>query len=46
MSRTRYRRDGAVAVDGTITEAEPFRRLVTTFHIGFDAGTAEEPPSR
>jgi uncharacterized protein YndB with AHSA1/START domain len=38
--------DGTAAIEGTITEAEPFRRLVTTFHARFGAGTAEEPPSR
>lgn len=38
--------DGSVAVDGTITEAEPFRRLQMTFHIGFDPEAAEEHPSQ
>ena len=38
--------DGTVAIEGTITEAEPFRRLVTTFQARFAPGTAEEPPSR
>ncbi len=38
--------DGSAAIEGTITEAEPFRRLVTTFQARFAPGTAEEPPSR
>ena len=38
--------DGTAAIEGTITEAEPFRRLVTTFQARFRPGTAEEPPSR
>ncbi len=38
--------DGTAAIEGTITEAEPFRRLVTTFQARFAPGTAEEPPSR
>jgi uncharacterized protein YndB with AHSA1/START domain len=37
---------GEVAVDGTIEEAEPFRRLVMTFHIAFDEEAARERPSR
>lgn len=38
--------DGEVAVDGTIEDAEPFRRLVMTFHIAFDDDAAQERPSR
>lgn len=38
--------DGEVAVDGAIEEAEPFRRLVMTFHIAFDGEAAGERPSR
>ncbi len=38
--------DGAAAIDGTIEEAEPFRRLVMTFHVAFDPDAAHEHPSR
>jgi uncharacterized protein YndB with AHSA1/START domain len=38
--------DGTTAVDGTIVEAEPYRRLVMTFHALFAPGTAEESPSQ
>jgi len=38
--------EGETAVDGTIEEAEPFRRLVMTFHIAFDEVAAAEKPSR
>ena len=37
---------GETAVDGAIEEAEPFRRLVMTFHIAFDEVAAAEKPSR
>jgi uncharacterized protein YndB with AHSA1/START domain len=37
---------GAVAVEGTIIEAEPPRRLVMTFAIRFDPAAAIEAPSR
>ena len=38
--------DGRDAVDGTIEEVEPERRLVMTWHVLYDAEMAEEPPGR
>jgi uncharacterized protein YndB with AHSA1/START domain len=38
--------DGVAAIEGTITEAEPFRRLVTTFQAKWSPELAAEPPSR
>jgi uncharacterized protein YndB with AHSA1/START domain len=38
--------DGRDAVDGTIEEVEPGRRLVMTWHVLYDTAMAEEPPSR
>lgn len=38
--------DGKVAVDGTVEEIEPERRLVITWHVLYDAELAAEPPGR
>ena len=38
--------DGRDAVDGTIEEVDPERRLVMTWHTLYDAALAEEPVSR
>jgi uncharacterized protein YndB with AHSA1/START domain len=38
--------DGRPAVDGTIEEMDPPKRLVMTWHTLYDAAMAEEPPSR
>lgn len=38
--------DGSTAVEGTVEEVDPPRRLVTTWRVLYDAAMAEEPPSR
>ena len=38
--------DGRPAVDGTIEEMDPPKRLVMTWHTLYDAAMSEEPPSR
>jgi len=38
--------DGATAVEGTVEEVEPGRRLVVTWHPLYDAELAAEPPGR
>ena len=38
--------DGRPAVDGTIEELDPPKRLVMTWHVLYDAAMSEEPPSR
>lgn len=38
--------DGEDAVAGTIEEVDPPRKLVMTWRVLYDAGAAEEPPSR
>jgi uncharacterized protein YndB with AHSA1/START domain/DNA-binding transcriptional ArsR family regulator len=41
-----YRIDGEPAIDGTVIEADPPRRLVTTFNATWDAEVAPDAPSR
>ena len=38
--------DGRPAIDGTIEEMDPPKRLVMTWHTLYDAAMAQEPPSR
>jgi uncharacterized protein YndB with AHSA1/START domain len=38
--------DGRPAVDGTIEEMDPPKRLVMTWHVLYDVKMSEEPPSR
>jgi uncharacterized protein YndB with AHSA1/START domain/DNA-binding transcriptional ArsR family regulator len=38
--------DGTEAIRGEVVEAEPGKRLVTTFDARWDAGVAADPPSR
>jgi uncharacterized protein YndB with AHSA1/START domain len=38
--------DGRPAVDGTIEEMDPPKRLVMTWHTLYDTAMSEEPPSR
>ena len=38
--------DGTDAVDGTIEEVEPGRRLVLTWRVLYNPAMAQEPPSR
>ena len=38
--------DGRPAVDGTIEEMDPPKRLVMTWHVLYDVKLSEEPPSR
>ena len=38
--------DGRPAVDGTIEEMDPPKRLVMTWHTLYDAAMSQEPPSR
>lgn len=38
--------NGAPAIEGTIEEVEPGRRLAMTFRFLYDTALAEEPPSR
>lgn len=38
--------DGRPGVDGVIEELDPPNRLVMTWHVLYDAGMSEEPPSR
>ena len=41
-----YDIDGESVLEGTILEADPPRRLVTTFHATWDEGVAADAPSR
>ena len=38
--------DGSAGVDGVIETLEPPHRMIMTWHVLYDAGMAEEPPSR